>query len=162
MAGTYSKLYVQVVFSVRNRNHALHPKWRKEGFKYMSSIISEQGHKPIIVNGVSDHVHVFFGLNPSKSISDLVREMKSSSSRFINKKFKSFGRFEWQSGYGVFSYSYDSVSNVYNYILNQESHHRNVTFHEEYVDFLEKYDIDYDSKYLFDLDYDSNSTRAWG
>jgi len=155
MAGTYSKLYVQVVFSVRNRNQLLSPTWRKEVFRYISSIISDQGHKPIIVNGVSDHVHIFFAQTPSKTISDLVREVKSSSSRFINNKFMRIGKFEWQSGYGVFSYSADSVSSVYNYILNQEEHHRNVSFHDEYEDLLEKYNIEYKRKYVFDLKSDS-------
>jgi len=150
MAGTYSQIYIQVVFAVKGRQNLLHKDWRTEVFKYMSGIIRNKGQKPIIVNGVSDHVHVFIGLKPSMPLSDLVRDVKNNSSNFINDHPWVRGRFSWQEGYGAFSYSHSALENVYNYILNQEQHHHDQTFQEEYMDFLEKFEVEHDVKYLFE------------
>ena len=150
MAGTYSQIYIQVVFAVRGRQNLLHKEWRDDVFKYMSGIIKNKGQKPIIVNGVSDHVHVFVGLKPSMALSDLVRDVKNNSTNFINDHAWIRGKFSWQEGYGAFSYSHSQIENVYNYILNQDKHHHKQTFQEEYVDFLEKFEIEHDVKYLFD------------
>ena len=150
MAGTYSQIYIQVVFAVKGRQSLLHKDWRTEVFKYMSGIIRNKGQKPIIVNGVSDHVHVFIGLKPSMPLSDLVRDVKNNSSNFINDHPWVRGRFSWQEGYGAFSYSHSALENVYNYILNQEQHHHDQTFQEEYMDFLEKFEVEHDVKYLFE------------
>lgn len=150
MACTFSQLYIQYVFSVKGRENLLQKPWRDEVFKYISGIIKSKGQKPIIVNGVLDHVHVFVGLKPSINISDLIRDIKSSSTNFINSQKYIKGKFSWQEGYGVFSYSHSQIESVYNYILNQETHHYNRTFREEYIDFLRKFEIEYDEKFLFE------------
>jgi len=150
MPGTYSQIYIQVVFAVKGRQNLLRKEWRREVFKYMAGIIKNKGQKPIIVNGVSDHVHVFVGLRPAMALSDLVRDVKNNSSNFINDNAWIKSRFSWQEGYGAFSYSHSQIENVYNYILNQEKHHHIQTFHEEYIDFLKKFEIEHDVKYLFE------------
>ncbi len=123
--------------------------WRQEVFKYMVGIIKAKGQKPIIVNGTADHVHVFLGLKPPMNISDLIRDIKNNSSKFINEQGWLQEQFRWQEGYGVFSYAHSQVERVYNYILNQELHHHKKTFQEEYLEFLQKFDVEYDEKYLF-------------
>jgi len=150
MAGTYSQIYIQYVFAVKGRQNLLRKAWQKEVFKYISGIIKAKGQKSIIVNGVTDHVHVFVGLKPSMNISDLVRDIKNNSSKFINEQGWIRGKFSWQEGYGAFSYAHSQIDNVYQYILNQEEHHRKKTFKEEYLEFLQKFEVEYDEKYLFD------------
>ena len=150
MAGTYSQIYIQIVFAVQGRQNLLQKAWRQEVFKYMAGIINNKEQKPIIVNGVEDHVHVFVGLKPSKALSDLVRDVKNNSSNFINDHKWIRGRFSWQEGYGAFSYSHSQIEGVYDYILNQEQHHAKQAFKDEYMDFLKKFEIEHDVKYLFD------------
>jgi len=150
MPGTFSQLYIQVVFAVKGRENLINKTWRDELHKYIAGIIKGKGQKPIIVNGVTDHIHVFIGLKPSMAISDLVRDIKNNSTNFINDNRFIRGGFQWQEGYGAFSYSHSHIGNVYNYILNQEKHHRKKSFREEYLDFLEKFDVEYDEKYLFE------------
>lgn len=150
MAGTYSQVYLQVVIVVKGRANLLNKEWRTEVFKYISGIITNKGQKPIIVNGVGDHVHILIGLKPSMKISDLVRDIKNNTSNFINKQNWVKGRFAWQEGYGVFSYAQSQIDSVYNYILNQEQHHKKQTFREEYYNFLETFRVEYEDQYLFD------------
>jgi REP element-mobilizing transposase RayT len=150
MAGTYSQIYIQYVFAVKGRQNLLQKPWRDEVFKYMAGIIKGKNQKPIIVNGVADHVHVFAGIKPAMNISDLVRDIKNNSSNFINENKFLRGKFSWQEGYGSFSYSHSQLDNVYQYIMSQEDHHRKKTFKEEYLDFLQRFEIEYDEKYLFD------------
>lgn len=150
MAGTFSQLYVQVVFAVKGRENLIRKEFRTEIFEYIAGIIRGKNQKPIIVNRVGDHVHLFVGLRPSMSISDLVRNVKNNSSNFINSKKYVAGKFSWQEGYGAFSYSQSQIDSVFNYIKNQESHHQKRTFREEYLDMLEKFKVSYDEKYLFD------------
>ncbi len=150
MAGTFSQLYIQTVFAVKGRENLIHKKWRDELHKYISGIIKGKDQKCIIVNGVADHIHCFIGLKPSMSISDLMRDVKNNSSKFINDKGFVKSKFSWQEGYGAFSYSHSQIEQVYNYILNQERHHQKKTFKEEYLEFLVKYEIDYKAEYLFD------------
>jgi len=150
MPGTYSQIYVQYVFAVKGRANILHDDWRDELFKYISGIITGKGQKAIIVNGYRDHVHAFVGLKPSMRISDLIRDIKNNSSNFINSNNWIKGKFSWQEGYGVFTYSHSQIDNVYQYILNQELHHSKKTFKEEYIDFLKKFEIEFEDKYLFD------------
>lgn len=150
MAGTFSQIYIQYVFTVKGRHNLLQKPWRDEVFKYIAGIIKAKGQKPIIVSGVADHIHVFVGLKPSMNVSDLVRDIKNNSSKFINEQGWINGHFSWQEGYGAFSYAHSQIENVYQYILNQEEHHRKKTFKEEYLDFLQKFEIVYDEKYLFD------------
>ncbi|MFZ4544995.1 MAG: IS200/IS605 family transposase [Saprospiraceae bacterium] len=150
MKGTYSQIYVQFVFAIKGHDNCLQKTFRDQVFKYMSSIITAKGQKSIIVNGVEDHVHLFVGLEPSIAISDLVRDVKNNTSKFINEKSFVKSKFSWQEGYGAFSYSQSHIDRVYKYILNQEAVHKKQTFKEEYLDFLKKFEVQYDEKYLFD------------
>jgi len=147
----FTQIYIQLVFAIKNREALLINECQKEVFSYMSGIASNLKHKSIITNGMPDHIHIFIGLNPSVSISDTVYELKRSSSLFINNKKWFRGKFYWQEGYGAFSYGKSQVENVYNYILNQEKHHTKTTFREEYIDFLSKFEIDYDKRFLFNF-----------
>jgi len=149
--GTYTQLYIQMVFAVKNRNAVLHSTIRHRIIEYISGIISGMNHKSIIVNGVSDHVHILIGLNPSISISDTVRDIKRGSSLFINTEKICNNKFAWQEGYGAFSYSRSQLDRVYNYILNQEKHHHKSTFHEEYIEFLKKNEVIYNEIFLFEF-----------
>lgn len=150
MAGTYSQIYIQIVFAVKGRENLIGKNWKDELHKYISGIITNKGHKSIIVNGVSDHIHIFVGLIPSMAISDLVRDIKNNSSNFINDKKFIKGKFSWQEEYGAFSYAHSQIEQVYKYILNQEKHHHKNTFKEEYMDFLQKFEIEYNEKFLFE------------
>jgi REP element-mobilizing transposase RayT len=152
MAGTYSQIYIQFVFAVKGRDSQLQKPWRDELFKFICGIIKGKNQKPIIVNGVSDHVHVFVSIKPSMNIADLVRDIKNNSSRFINENKFTKCKFSWQEGYSVFSYGHSQIDAVYRYISNQEIHHKKKTFQEEYIEFLEKFEIDFDAKYLFQTD----------
>ena len=149
--GTFTQLYVQLVFAVKNRNAVINRNIRDRVFQYMSGIITNMKHKSIIVNGVSDHVHILIGLNPSKSISDTVHDIKRSTSLFINNEKLCSGKFAWQEGYGAFTYSRSQLENVYEYIQKQEQHHQKKTFKEEYLQFLKKFEIEYDERFLFDF-----------
>ena len=149
--GVFTQLFIQLVFAVKYRDRLLKEEYRTEIFSYMSGIATNMKHKSIIINGVSDHVHVFLGFNPSVSISDTVYELKRSTSLFINEKNWFSHKFNWQEGYGAFSYSRSHIDNVYNYVKNQEQHHRKKTFRDEYIEFLKKFEIEYDKKYLFEF-----------
>jgi putative transposase len=150
MAGTYSQIYLQVVFAVKGRENLILKSWQEELHKYIAGIIKAKEQKSIIVNGVADHVHCFIGFKPSGSISDLVRDIKNNSSKFINEKGFIKGKFQWQQGYGVFSYSHSQIDKVYGYILNQEKHHKTKTFKEEYLEFLNEFQVEYKPEYLFE------------
>jgi putative transposase len=150
MVGTYSQIYIQAVFAVKGRENLIHRIWRDELFKYISGIITAKQHKAIIVNGVSDHVHCFIGLKPNMAVSDLMRDVKNNSSRFINERGFVKGKFQWQEGYGAFSHSHSQIERVYNYILNQEVHHQKQTFEQEYLEFLTEYEIEHRPEFLFE------------
>ncbi|MEO6539643.1 MAG: IS200/IS605 family transposase [Ferruginibacter sp.] len=150
MSGTYSKIYIQIVFAVKGRENLITSSWNAELHKYIAGIIKGKGQKPIIVNGMADHIHAFVGLKPVMSISDLVRDIKNNSSNFINDHHFVKGKFAWQESYGAFSYSHSHINKVYDYILNQEQHHQKKTFKQEYISFLKKFEVDYDEQYLFD------------
>lgn len=150
-AGTFSQIYIQLVFVVKGRENLLKKTFREEVFKYMSGIVKSKGQKSIIINGVEDHVHLFIGLKPSMRLSDLVRDIKNNTTNFINEKKFVPGRFAWQEGYGAFSYSQSHMDNVYQYIFNQERHHQKKSFKEEYRELLEKFQIDYKEEFLFDF-----------
>jgi putative transposase len=149
MANTYTQIHIQAGFAVRNRNSIIMNSWKDELFKYITGIIQNHGHKVLAINGMPDHVHIFFGMRPEQSLSGLMQDIKGDSSQWINKKGFVKGRFSWQEGYGAFSYSKSSVDNVIKYIRNQEIHHRKRTFIEEYYDFLEKFEVDFDKRYIF-------------
>ncbi|MEO9020596.1 MAG: IS200/IS605 family transposase [Ginsengibacter sp.] len=150
MPGTFSKLYIQAVFAVKGRENLIANSWKDELHKYIAGIIKGKDQKSIIVNGMPDHIHAFIGLRPAMAISDLVRDIKNNSSNFINDRKLVKGKFSWQEGYGAFSYSHSHIDNVYQYVLNQEEHHKKKTFRQEYIEFLKKFEIEYDDKYLFD------------
>ena len=152
MANTYSQIYIHIVLVVKNRESLIVKRHQPEIFRYMSGIITNKGHKSIIVNGMPDHVHILIGLNPAFAISDIVREVKKSTSSFINNKGYLKGKFYWQQGYGAFSYSRSQLDKVYNYILNQERHHMKSDFKTEYLNLLNEFQIDYNSDYLFNFD----------
>ncbi len=149
MANTYHQLYVQTVFAVKYRASLIQPEWRKQFCGVIGNLINETGCKNIIVNGVYNHVHCFFGLLPSLATSDVVQKIKAYSSGWLNKQTFMKHRFEWQPGYGAFSYSRSDINNVYQYILNQEAHHQKITFRFEYLKLLNSFSIEYDEKYLF-------------
>jgi len=150
MANTYSQLYIQIVFAVKGRENLIEKSWKDELHKYIAGIIKAKGQKPIIVNGMADHIHVFIGLKPSMAISDLVRDIKNNSTNFINERKFLKSKFSWQEGYGAFSYSHSHIQTVYNYILNQEEHHKRRKFREEYTELLRKFEIEYNEQYVFD------------
>ncbi|NCS81073.1 MAG: transposase [Ignavibacteria bacterium CG08_land_8_20_14_0_20_37_9] len=150
MAGSFSQIYIQVVFAVKGRENLIREQWKDELHKYIAGIIKGKEQKSIIVNGMPEHIHAFIGLRPAMAIADLVRDIKNNSSNFINEKKFVRGRFSWQEGYGVFSYSHSHIERVYNYILNQEKHHAKKTFKQEYLDLLKKFEIEYNEKYLFE------------
>ncbi len=150
MAGTFTQIYIQAVFAVQGRDNLLQKPWRDEVFKYMAGIIKNKGPKPIIINGVADHTHLFIGLKPSIALSDLIRDVKNNTSNFINEQNWVKGKFSWQEGYGAFSYGHSQIESVYQYILDQEKHHRKKTFREEYLEFLEKFEVPYEERFLFE------------
>jgi putative transposase len=156
MANTYTQLTIHVVFAVKHRENVIRKIHLIELYKYMSGIISNKKHKPLAINGVGDHVHILFGLNPSVALSDIVRDIKNNSSRFINEKRWVAGHFEWQAGYGGFSYSRSQRSDVINYIYNQEEHHRMNSFRREYLDILNSFEIDFEEQYVFDFFNDNH------
>ncbi|NRT13048.1 IS200/IS605 family transposase [Flavobacterium sp. 14A] len=150
MANTYTQLYIQIVFAVKGRQNLVSTIWKDELYKYITGIVTNEGQKLIAINGMPDHIHILIGLKPDKSLSDLVRAMKANSSRFINEKRWINGKFEWQTGFGAFSYSHSQLTNVINYIQKQEEHHKKKTFKEEYLDFLKAFNIDFKNEFIFD------------
>ena len=149
MANTYHQLYVQAVFAVKYRASVIQKSWRSEFFGVIGNKINDTGCKTIIVNGVEDHVHCFFHLSPTISISDVMQKIKSKSSGWLNNQKLLKSTFEWQTGYGAFSYSRSQIDNVYRYILNQEQHHQTQSFKEEYLEMLKTFGVAYDNRYLF-------------
>jgi putative transposase len=149
--GTFTQMYIQLVFAVKNRDAVLTKDIRKRIFEYISGIMTNLKHKSIIVNGTSNHVHILFGLNPSVSVSETVHDIKRSSSLFINNEKLCLGKFSWQEGYGGFTYSRSQITDVYNYIKNQELHHKKRTFNEEYIIMLDENEIEFDQRFLFEF-----------
>jgi putative transposase len=150
MANTYHQVYIQAVFAVKYREALLHKDWRKDVFAVIGHLINETGCKTIIVNGVEDHVHCFLGLKPTVSISELMKTVKAKSSKYINDNKLIVNRFEWQEGYGVFSYSHSNIDAVYKYITNQEEHHKKENFKNEYLKQLDSFTIPYEERYTFE------------
>jgi len=150
MPNTFSQIYIQVVFAVKGRESLIHASWKEELYKYISGIVKNKDQKMLVINGMPDHIHFLIGIKPSCCLSDLVREIKKSTNEFIkDKKFCKF-KFQWQEGFGAFSYSHSALNNVIAYINNQKNHHKKQTFREEYKTFLTKFQIDHKEEYLFD------------
>ncbi|MVM30389.1 IS200/IS605 family transposase [Spirosoma sp. HMF4905] len=150
MANTYHQVYIQAVFAVKYRAAIIDKTWQNDLFAVIGNLINETGCQTIIVNGVDDHVHCFIGLKPTVSISELMKAIKAKSPKWINETALVPSRFEWQGGYGAFSYSRSHIDNVYRYIQNQAEHHQKQTFREEYLNFLRKFDVPYDERYIFE------------
>jgi putative transposase len=150
MPNTYTQLHIQFVFANKGRQSLIHEPARIRVEKFMTGTVEAFGHKLLAIYCMPDHTHLFIGMRPNQSISDLMREVKSSSSKFINQERLIPGQFSWQEGYGAFSYSKSHVPDVIHYVLNQPKHHHKKSFREEYLEFLHKFEIEYDEKYLFD------------
>jgi REP element-mobilizing transposase RayT len=150
MSGTFSQIYIQIVFAVKGRENLIGNVWKDELHSYIAGIIKGKGQKPIIVNGMPDHIHAFIGLKPVMPLSDLVRDIKNNASNFINNHRFLKGKFCWQEGYGAFSYSHSHIGRVYDYILNQEQRHKKKSFKQEYLGFLKKFEVEHDERYLFE------------
>ena len=149
MANTYTQIYIQVVFAVQGRYNLIPNQHKEELHKYITGIIRNKNQNLIAINSMPDHIHIFIGMKPNIALSDLVRDIKNNSSRFINEKRWMRGKFNWQEGFGAFSYGHSQINAVVKYIQSQEKHHGRRTFKEEYVEMLEKFNVDYDAKYLF-------------
>jgi len=149
MANTFTQIYIQTVFTVQNRISLIKSEWKIELYKYITGIVQNNGHKLIAINGMPDHLHVFIGMKPNQSLSDLMQDIKGDSSNWIHEKGFVKERFEWQAGFGAFSYSISQIDKVVKYINNQTNHHKIKTFIEEYLDFLKKFKIPFDERYIF-------------
>ena len=151
MANTYTQIHLHIVFAVQYRIALVNEKWKVELYKYMTGIVQRHGHNMIIVNGMPDHVHILIGMRPTQSLSELMQDIKGSSSKWINDRGLIESTFRWQEGYGAFSYSKQELPVIINYIKYQEEHHRQKTFIGEYKELLRDYEISYDDKYIFKL-----------
>ena len=149
MPNTYSQIYIHIVFAVQGRQNLIHKNHREELHKYITGIVQKRGQKMLSVFCMPDHAHLLTGMKPSISISDLVRDVKAGSSKFINENKWMKGKFNWQEGFGAFSYSRSQIDTVINYILRQEEHHKKRTFKDEYIELLKKFEVEYDEQYLF-------------
>lgn len=154
MANTFTQLHIQFVFAVQNRISLIQPVWEEELFKYITGIVKNHKHKMIAINGVPDHIHIFLGLHPMQSISNLMQIVKGESSRWINNKGFVKGKFQWQEGYGAFSYGHSQVNKVYDYVMKQKEHHRKRTFSDEYRELLEKFEVPFEERYIFKVPAD--------
>ena len=151
MANTYSQINIHCVFAVKGRENMITDRFRDNLHKYMSGILRNENAFPLALGGWRDHVHVFFELPPNLRVSDLMRDLKAVSSKWINDNRFVKGKFQWQEGYGAFSYSRSQRNNVIQYIMNQEKHHKGKTFKEEYLDMLIKFKIEFKDEYVFDF-----------
>jgi len=152
MANTYTQIYIHVVFAVEGRQNLIKPENNDELQKYITGIVSGQKQKLIAINNMPDHLHLLVGLKPDMTLSDLMRDVKAGSSKYINENRWVAGRFSWQEGFGAFSYSRSQLGTVIRYIENHQKHHAKKSFRDEYIDLLEKFGVDYDRRYVFKFD----------
>jgi putative transposase len=150
MANTYTQIYIQIVFAVRGRQNLILPQNKENLQKYITGIVTHRSQKLYAINCMPDHSHLFISIKPDLSISDLVRDIKTGSSNYINKNRLIMGKFNWQEGFAAFSYSHSHIDKVIKYILNQDRHHKKTTFMDEYLEFLNKFHVDYNEAYIFD------------
>lgn len=148
MSNTYTQIHIQLIFAVQYRMAMIDKIWKDELYKYITGIIQKQKHKLVIINGVNDHIHILLGYRPHQSLSDLLQDIKGSSSKWINENKLTKIKFAWQEGYGAFSYSHSHLSKVISYIKNQEQHHKKITFMNEYRSFLKSYEVEFDERYV--------------
>jgi putative transposase len=149
MPNTYTQIHIHFVFAVKFRLGLIDKEWKEQLNKYITEIIQSNKHKLLAINGMPDHIHILIGMRPTQSISDLMKEVKQSSSLWINENKFTKKHFEWQEGYGAFSYSKSQIDGVVKYINNQEEHHKKQSFKQEYLEILTKFEIEYDEKYIF-------------
>lgn len=152
MANTYSQIFVHIVFAVEGRQNLIAKENRDRLHKYITGIVKERGQKLLAIFCMPDHAHILVAITPSISLSDLVRDIKSGSSKFINESGWVRGRFNWQDGFGAFSYSKSQIDDVVRYILNQEQHHMSKDARTEYITLLTKFEVEYDERYIFTYD----------
>jgi len=150
MANTFTQIYIHFVFSVKGRQNLIQKSWKDELHKYICGIVDGKDQKVYAIGGMADHIHLLVSIKPTIAISDLVRDIKANSSKWINEKKFVIDKFQWQEGFGAFSYAQSQLDNVIAYINNQEQHHKEKTFKDEYIELLQKFNIGYDEKYLFD------------
>ena len=150
MADTFSQIYIHLVFSVKERQNVIHKTWREELFKYVSGIVKGKDQKVFAIGGMPDHIHILISLRPNCMISELVNSVKTNSSKWINSRGFVKGKFNWQEGYGAFSYGQSQLDHVIQYINNQEQHHQKRSFKEEYIELLQRFNVKFEEKYLFD------------
>ena len=149
MANTYSQIYIQFVFAVKNRNSLINNEWKGRLHSYITGIFQNNKHKMIQINSVEDHIHIFAEIKPDQSLSSLIQNVKTESSKWINDQQLTSQKFEWQIGFGAFSYSKKDIKNVINYIINQEEHHSKTNFVDEYRIILKENNIVWDEQYIF-------------
>ncbi len=149
MANTYTQLYIHCVFAVKYRQALISPEWEDRLKQYITAIVQNQGHKMLAIDGVDDHLHIFVGFNPSRSVSETMRVIKGDSSEWVNNERLTRGKFQWQEGYGAFSHSRSQIDPVVKYINNQKEHHKKTTFLDEYKKMLSDFEIDFDDRYIF-------------
>jgi REP element-mobilizing transposase RayT len=149
MANTYTQIHLHLVFAVQNRKSLILSNWEDRLYEYITGIVQQNKHKMIIINGMPDHLHIAIGMRPTQSLSDLMQDIKGSSSKWINDNKLTTGHFQWQEGYGAFSYNKSQLPRLIKYIKNQKEHHSKKNLREEYIDFLEAFDVEYDERYIF-------------
>lgn len=149
MANTYTQIHIQLVFAVKYRKALIEKQWNEILHKYITGIVQNHSHKMIAINSMPDHIHLLFGFRPTQALSDLVRMIKSDSSEWINNQPFTGTKFQWQPGYGAFSYCHSQIHDVANYIEQQEAHHAKKSFREEYETLLKDFEIDYDARFMF-------------
>ena len=150
MANTYTKIYLHIVFSVKGRQSLIHKNWKEDLHKYICGIVNGKAQKVYAIGGVADHIHILVSIKPNIALSDLVRDIKANSSKWIDEKGFTNEKFQWQEGFGAFSYAQSQLDTIIAYINNQEQHHHKKTFKDEYLEFLQKFNVEYEDKYLFE------------
>ena len=150
MANTYCQIYIHITFPVKGRMNLIQKEWKTELYKYIFGIVNNKKQKVIAINGVENHIHILLMIKRDVMISDVVRDIKANSTRFINEKNWVTGKFEWQVGFGAFSVGHTQLDVVVQYIHNQEEHHRLKTFREEYLEFLREHEVEFKPEYLFE------------
>ena len=150
MSNSYSQIHIHALFAVKHRQYLIEDVWKDKLYAYISGILKNHHHKPIIINGMPDHIHLLFGMRPTHSLSELVQKIKVESTKWINENKYVPGSFSWQNGFGAFSYAKSDLPNIIGYIKNQEDHHRKRSFREEYIELLTRFEIEYDERFLFD------------
>ncbi|GAA4746462.1 IS200/IS605 family transposase [Flavisolibacter ginsenosidimutans] len=149
MSSTYTQIYIQVVFAVKGRHSLIHSDWEETLYRYITGIVKAKEQKLLAINGMPDHVHLFIGMKANCNLSELVREVKKASNGFIREQ-GFCRRFSWQEGFGAFSYGQSQVNDVIKYINNQKAHHRQTSFHTEYLELLKRFEIEYQKDRLFE------------